>query len=911
MSSFASPRPSPWPPSILWPVPKAAIWVSDDGEIAELTREEAAHRAELDMPLVCHAHATARRLGCRQFPALDVLELFAFARPARFCIPTPRGLALALEISEPGNHLEEAQILPRAAEVLLDELSANTKDRSACSIARIMHDCGWPWGPLVLKCLGFAEFPPPGPINVAGLDVWRQLPEWSEHAPEPPARNQPVSNEETRARLASLLGKGAEARPSQADFASAVSDAFLPREHRDQPRMVLAEAGTGVGKTLGYVAPASLWAEKNSGTVWFSTFTRNLQHQIDDELNRLHKDPIHKAQKVVIRKGRENYICLLNLEEASRSLAITPQYGTAIGLMARWVEVTRDGDMTGGDFPSWLSELLGRGRTLGLADRRGECIFSGCTHYHKCFIEKSIRMARRAEIVVANHALVMVQAALGGIDDTYLPTRYVFDEGHHVFDAADSAFSAHLSGLETADLRRWLTGTGGRRSGRSRGLKRRISDLISESPEALKALEKILRAATALPGEGWINRLTDGQPNGPTETFLSLVRQQVYARTRNANSPYTLEIDCKPPIASLVVGAMNLDRALSKLLTPILDLRRCLSACLENEAQTMETSTRFRIEAVIRSLTKRGQGVLEAWRNMLRSLDQATPDEFIDWFEINRVEGRDIDIGMHRHWLDPTIPLHDAVLRQAHGVVITSATLRDATGETEYDWRTAEQRTGAAHLATPVIRVAVASPFNYAEQTRVFIVNDVRKDDLTQVAAAYRELFLASGGGALGLFTAIQRLRAIYTRIARPLDEAGLTLYAQHIDGLDLATLIDIFRAEENACLMGTDAARDGVDVPGQSLRLITFDRVPWPRPNVLHRARREAYGTGAYTDMQTRLKIRQAFGRLIRRADDKGVFILLDPMMPTRLLGAFPEGTPIERCGLAEALSATKSFFP
>jgi ATP-dependent DNA helicase DinG len=102
---------------------------------------------------------------------------------------------------------------------------------------------------------------------------------------------------------------------------------------------------------------------------------------------------------------------------------------------------------------------------------------------------------------------------------------------------------------------------------------------------------------------------------------------------------------------------------------------------------------------------------------------------------------------------------------------------------------------------------------------------------------------------------------------------------------------------------------RDGVDVPGRSLRLIAFDRVPWPRPNILYRARRTAFGGAAYTDMLTRLKLKQAFGRLIRRAGDRGVFTLLDPMMPSRLLGAFPESTPVKRCGLSEAITEIRTF--
>ncbi|MED5519466.1 MAG: helicase C-terminal domain-containing protein, partial [Pseudomonadota bacterium] len=211
-------------------------------------------------------------------------------------------------------------------------------------------------------------------------------------------------------------------------------------------------------------------------------------------------------------------------------------------------------------------------------------------------------------------------------------------------------------------------------------------------------------------------------------------------------------------------------------------------------------------------------------------------------------------------------------------------------------------------LARPAIRAQVPSPFDYPAHTRVFIVNDVRKDDMDQVAAAYRELFLAAGGGGLGLFTAIQRLRAVHGRIVAPLDDHDIGLMAQHVDGMDISTLIDIFRSEEDLCLLGTDAVRDGVDVPGRALRLIVFDRVPWPRPSILYRARRDQFGKGAYTDMLTRLRLKQAFGRLVRRAEDRGVFVLLDPMMPSRLLGAVPDGVTVSRCGLAEAVDETRA---
>ena len=277
--------------------------------------------------------------------------------------------------------------------------------------------------------------------------------------------------------------------------------------------------------------------------------------------------------------------------------------------------------------------------------------------------------------------------------------------------------------------------------------------------------------------------------------------------------------------------------------------------------------------------------------------------------EVERIEGREIDAGLYRHWVDPTLPFAEAMAPIAHGMVFTSATLTDRIADAEPDWASADARTGAVHFPAPALHTRVASPFDYAEKTRVFVVTDVRRNDADQVAAAMRELFVAAGGGGLGLFTSIARLRQVHQRMADALDAAGLPLYAQHVDSLNVATLIDIFRAETDACLLGTDAVRDGVDVPGRSLRMLAFDRIPWPRPTILHRARRQAFGGRAHDDLIARLRLAQAYGRLIRRKGDRGVFVVLDAATPTRLFGAFPEGVVPERVGLVEAIEASEKF--
>ncbi len=934
MTHDPSTRPSvsvPAPPALTI-TPAGAVWLSEDGEISHLGKNRIASvLADNPPPFICHRAAAARRLGVKPFAAFDILELFAFVRPASFCLPTVRGIAEALQLPLPNNHEDEAVMLSRAAATLLEELARHSApeskrdDDGRCAIAWAMAEGGWLWGPAVLAAIGqgygAGDMPLPATIT-GGLSVWAVLSEWEEGAPETPPDNRPVEPVEARARLAQLLGRTAEKRSAQVDYAAVATRAFLPRDQVDEPHVVVADAGTGIGKTLGYIAAASVWAEKNRGTVWISTYTRNLQRQLDWELDRLYPVQEEKNTRVVVRKGRENYLCLLNFEEAVNRIPTSKTSGISgtggvvpLGLMARWVTATRDGDMIGGDFPAWLTDLAPRRETIDLTDTRGECTYAACPHYRKCFIEHNQRRARRADIVVANHALVMVNAALGGGEtgaDGHAPSRFVFDEGHHLFDAADSAFAARLSGAETMDVRRWLMGAETAARTRSRGLKTRIGELIAGDHDAEKALDETLRAARSLPPSGWLQRIAAGNPNGPAEAFFDKVRQQVYARDRDDSSPFSMETDTVSPVNGLLDAAGGLDTALQRLVQPLSGLIKALYGILDREAETLDSANRQRIDVVCRGIERRALGPIKAWISMLRALNDETPEVFVDWFSVERRGGHDWDVALNRHWLDPTEPFCDAVVEPAHGVLITSATLRDSNDDTDPTldlWDSARARTGVNHLSTPAILHTFESPFEYDRTTKVIVVNDVRRDDPAQVAAAYRTLFEASVGGALGLFTAINRLRAVHERIVADLDAAGISLLAQHVDPLDTGTLVDIFRAEENTCLLGTDAVRDGVDVPGRSLRLIVFDRVPWPRPDILHRARREHFGGRRYDEMLTRLKLKQAYGRLIRRTTDKGVFVMLDKAMPSRLSDAFPAGVAIEKLGLAAAANETKFF--
>jgi ATP-dependent DNA helicase DinG len=873
---------------------------------------------------------TARRLALNPPPRspriFDALELFAFVRPAKFCAPSAAGLAIALGLPEPKGAEAQAAALREACRLLLAELAITPEPsrEEALAVAETLARAGWPWGSAVIGALRSA--PAGNQFRSSGLDVWMRLSEWEAEAPPGEAGSKPIDPQGAADRLKTLLQRSGldEARPAQAELATEAAYVFQPREREGEPRMMLAEAGTGIGKTLAYLAPASLWAEANGPAVWVSTYTRALQRQIERESRSIYEDEKVRAKKAVVRKGRENYLCLLNFQEQANAAQLGGSDLVGMALAARWARATRDGDMTGGDFPAWLPTLFAvapaaQASPANLVDRRGECIHAGCQHYRACFVEKAIRGSRRADIVIANHALVLTQAAFDGARaargskadaETTQLKRIVFDEGHHLFEAADSAFSAALSGAEAAEMRRWIRGPEGR-GRRGRGLEARLSDILGDRDGARDTLQQAIQAASALPGEGWSGRIAppngEVNPIGPIEAFLVAVLEQLRARAQS--SEIGMECAARPALDLVRANAREAAAALGRLEAPLLALARGLEDLLDEEAATLGGSERARIEGALRGLDRRARMTIPAWRSMLRAIDEDAEDDpdFVDWFDATFLYGRVVDAACRRHWVDPTEPLTNAVIAPAHGVLITSATLADPTLDDPF--ALAEMRTGAARLPDRPKTLKLASPFDYAAHARALVVTDVSREDARQVAAAMRELFLAAGGGGLGLFTAIRRLKAVHEKIAGPLADKGLALYAQHVDPLEVGALVDIFRAEQDACLLGTDAVRDGVDVPGRSLRLLVFDRVPWPRPDILHKARRARFGNKGYDDAIARGRIAQAFGRLIRRADDKGVFVMLDAAAPTRLFSGLPEGVELQRVTLVEAIEQVGAF--
>jgi ATP-dependent DNA helicase DinG len=618
-------------PALVATFRRAVIGMAD-GRFSEPPAEAALSIAAGTPHLTAHTGMTLQRLGWqRNDPRgvhYDVLELFAFVRPAQPIAPSVGALARAMSMEVPQSLAEQASVLRRVAQLLLAEAETVKNRPMAARIAAAMGLSRWPWAELLLQ-----RMDPEGRARATPrMDAWRDLPEWEDDPPQGQPGSLPVMPEEARAHLSVIVGEGAEIRRAQSDYAALAAEAFRPRRQESEPSVVLAEAGTGLGKTAGYLAPASLWAERNEGTVWISTYTKNLQRQIAQELRRVYPDPAVLAEKVTIRKGRENYLCLLNFEEQTGRLPVLIERETvALGLVARWLMATKDGDLIGGDFPSWA--FPAPGFAPGLTDKQCECIYGACPHYRRCFLERVGRKSRTSRIVVSNHALTMVEAARhaaargtdGDGNGASPPLRYVFDEGHHIFDAADSFYAIHISGREGVELRRWIRGPEGRSGRRGRGLVERLTAVLDDAPQELERLNEIAQGALALPGEGWLNRLSSEAPRGAMEKFLMAVRAQVRARSEDLHSPYGLECEVVPVMPELLANAIAFKHALDAIREPLVALALRLREMLRERSDEVFSQHRMRVEAVLRGIERRAVLQIPNWIMALDAIGEQAP----------------------------------------------------------------------------------------------------------------------------------------------------------------------------------------------------------------------------------------------------------------------------------------------
>lgn len=811
-------------------------------------------------------------------PLFDVLELALFVHPTRSFAPSLRSLLGAYGLSFAAKSVERAQSLQRVYHELLAgfPLSDRTRD-----ILTFMTSRRWAWGEALCD---FFHIPAserlPRLKTEKQLAVWEDLPKWSFGAPTKSASLLPVETttdaESVLVRLSATALGNPEPRPQQKNMAQRVLHALL-HGTPEKITMTALQAPTGTGKTLAYVAGALAFRQDQNEQVWISTFTKNLQKQIAKTFS-----DIDERNQLAVRKGRENYLCLLNFERESVTAG---HYG--LGFIARWIQETSDGDFVSGDFPKWLPDWLGLGDSLKLTDRRGECLFAGCPHFRRCFIERSISESVEAPIVLANHALTLFAGRNSSAETgSLLPQRLIFDEAHHLFDAADSAYALYLSGRELREFATWIGFS------ERRGLLPRLDRLLAEYPNKMvQECTALLREmATDFPTEGWLRRLRSSEKTSNTsEDFLRLIFGVCAASGQEGQNR---EADI-PPALFDEAATLAFKVFLQKLLSRLEHLGERI-AIWEDELKTSGSPALSQLSGLRWWLSRKIDQTLTPWLQLLQTANRDSV--FADWAELV-VGGHGLyDVGLKRHWVNPLSAFREHLKSHVQSVIMTSATLSTS------DLEAFGEEASSSELTR------YTSTFDYAVQARVIIVTDVDWAQNAHLADAFLKLIRASGGGALGLFTAIARLKSVHSLVASNLAKAEIPVFAQHVDALDNGTLVELFRDDENSCLFGTDAMRQGIDVPGRSLRLVICDKLPRPVPTVLLRERCKKFGNG-YRHELSRKSLEQAFGRLIRSRQDQGVFVLLDPRINTQEIQAFPANVTVERLPLLEACQRITGF--
>ena len=901
---------------------EGAVTMTPDGETTLLKRLKSGFPGEKSY-LTLRAPFILPRLGIKFEPRhpqiFDLVELFAFVKPDENPVQTVSAFCRALDIAEPESDEEACFALFQILEALgayCENLPAFARKKLVAR-AMIAGKAGWNWAAFILTACGYREGDAL-PSKYDAFAVWETLSEREkqDRRPRDALPNEAITPEEARGFLKHFLGDRAEKRLSQQEFTGTVAEIFASEDPFETP-VILCEAETGTGKTAGYLAPALLWSAMNERPVIISTHTKALQRQILSELRRFLPEARIFDRAVAVRKGRDNYLCLRNYKEYAFGGLASPADLIAGAFIAGYAGETRDGDFTGDPFYARLSEFLPDAAIRSVTDKARDCTRAGCEFYKKCFVEKAEDKSKNAQIIVANHAVLIARAQNDDVDDN--ATHYIFDEAHHLFETADSALTFELTPFTLSDIRRRIVGASKSRRGlgrRTPGATERLRDALSGLKDdtliqgAIDLAEKREEAARLLPETGFLD--LEDQSNEFAVFFAALKEYAEENIPETANPDYGYEILFKPGAAlpdTLCQAAKDISVTFQAIIAAGKELVDYLLEA--SKGADLQPGFKKRMVALARSTERGAHDMLFDCLTTAQFLaeghkvNDAEQLNYLHILAVSSAYGGETRLSLTRRFVNPAPALARLLLDKAEGVAFASATLRAGNEDESF----AKMRTGAAYLHRPAYFKHFASPFDYAQNARIFILNDIRRGDDNALSEAILKLTVAAGGGTLALFTAVRRLLKCRARLFPVLSELGYPLLSQHADGGDNAVLVDVFRETPNALLLGTDALRDGTDVPGDGLRLVIADKVPWPRPDHAHIARREIFGGREYDKTLVRARLKQAFGRLIRKSDDKGCFVLAEKECPSELLNAFPENAPIIRCDTDMAAKAVRGF--
>ena len=676
--------------------------------------------------------------------------------------------------------------------------------------------------------------------------------------------------------IAGRLGRY-EDRPSQREMAARIADLF------SMGGIGLLEAGTGVGKSLGYLVPALRWAAASGERTVVSTNTITLQEQlVGKDLPFLAKTLTDQRVSFALLKGWRNYLCLQRLEQARAQgpALFEDDVASDLGLLEAWAEQTTDGSLADLAVPP-RAEVWDE-----VAAESDLCTRLRCPHFDQCFVFKARRAAATADVIVVNHHLLMADLAVRRAsqrwdDAAVLPAykRLIIDEGHHLEDAAAEHLGQSVS-------RRGLERLFARLERRGKGLLPALERALAVGIDALSVASLDLVRARLFPSLG--------SARMRTAVLYDLLAQWVDEQ-REPQIRLTDRFD-EDPIWTAGLGA-----ALDDLLADI-DLLgdglRLVRDRLESDEQRAEELAPLLNE--VRGVTRRLQSSGDALRVALRSDVAGAPR--VRWLERR---GGDGNIGATAVPLDLAPVLREDLFRRVETAVVTSATL--TVGEDGFDFMATRLGLADDDALTPVT-ASLPSPFDYPSQAILAIPSDFPLPNvegaahLQRTVEAAAELIAMTEGGIFVLFTSHRDVKE-GARLLRDRGVAALHPLLVHGES-PRDDLLRRFREHGDAVLVGTASFWEGVDVPGRALRGLVLAKIPFRVPTEPMTAAQceaiEAEGGDAFADYMiphAALRLKQGFGRLIRTATDHGVVMICDPRVVTKGYGRrLLEGLPPAR---------------
>lgn len=592
---------------------------------------------------------------------------------------------------------------------------------------------------------------------------------------------------------------GFSPRSVQAQMAARVASAL------DEGSLQLIEAGTGTGKTFAYLVPALLAGLR----VIVSTGTKNLQDQLfERDLPRL-LEVLAVPARTAMLKGRGNYLCLYRMaragqRSAGRSAAL-PAWKLAE--VERWSRSTERGEVS--ELGSLVEEDRLRFAVTSTADN---CLGNKCPDFNDCFVVKSRRAAMGADLVVANHHVLLSDVLLKeeGFGEI-LPgaDAVIVDEAHQLPELASQFFGTRVTSRQCRDFGDEML------------------KLAAEFPE-LPSLH---------------------------EQATDLAAPVIALETRLAGLPGRM-------VLQEFIDRHGGDEVISRVQQCLAQAGDLLLSCRDH-SQSLDV------------LAQRGQRILT---NLQRCADGAEEDAHVRWVEPLGRGG-----ALHATPLELAEGFARVFASHTGAWVLTSATL-SAAG----DFSHIRSQIGVPEASS----LALDSPFDYQRQTRLYLPSGLpepaHEHYLPRVAALCGELIQASGGGAFVLCTSYRSLRGIAEQLRR---ECSFPILVQGED--DRARLVERFAGDGNAVLVGTQSFWEGVDVKGRALRLVIIDKLPFAAPgDPVQDARLAALrqrGGSPFMEVQLPqaiVNLRQGAGRLIRDETDRGLLVLCDPRLQSKLYG-------------------------